>query len=195
MAKTGKKSPTIFYWLSLASAAATIVMMFPHWFTLQVTSFGNDNSFGQFGLLKVDDFLAMADRHVDMADYAWANTAATVATVAMVAVIAAQVIYLVWALLAMRRTPPRGILPAAVSMVASFGFLMAHAQCGAYIKAHLPNEFLHVEFYTSVFPFLVIMLAVATVVFALLNRQESRALYAVKHPRALVFPPENPETV
>lgn len=192
MAKTGKKSPTIFYWLSLVCAAATIVMMFLNWFTFQATSFGNDNALGSYSLMKIEDFLITTSQYVPVDSNTWITTAAVVA---MWAVVAVQAVYILWALITMRRTPPRGILPAVVSLVVGFGFLIAHAMFGSYIQNNLENEFIHIEFYTSVFPYIVIMLAVATVVFALLNRQESRALYAVKHPRGFVFPPENPEVV
>ncbi len=195
MAKTAKKSPTIFYWLSLLSAAGIIVMMFLNWFTFQVTSFNeaaDANLNGSYGLAEIGTFLTDAHRYVQIEGDSWIPLAATIA---MYTVVALQGIYILWALITIRRTPPRGILSSAVALVVSVGFLVAHALLGSYILQNQVDEYDHIEFFTSACPYIVIMLAVATVVFALLNRQESRALYAVKHPRAFVFPPQNPEPV
>lgn len=192
MAKTAKKSPTIFYWLSLLSAAGIIVMMFFNWFTFQATTFGNDNVLENYSLMQIDRFLTTVSKYVPIGGESWVPTAAIVA---MIVVVALQVIYIIWALITVRRTPPRGIVPAIAAVIVGGGFLVGHAMFGSYIMKEQLDEYVHIEFYTAPFPYIVIMLAVATVVFALLNRQESRALYAVKHPRAFVFPPQNPEPV
>lgn len=195
MAKTAKKSPTIFYWLSLLSAAGIIVMMFLNWFTFQVTSFNeaaDANLNGSFSLAEVQTFLDGAGRFVKMEDMSWIPLAANVLKYGVVAF---QALYIIWTLVTIRRTPPRGILSSVIALAGSAGFLSIYAWLSTYIAQNQIDEFDHIEFFTSACPYIVIMLAVATVVFALLNRQESRALYAVKHPRAFVFPPPNPETV
>ena len=72
---------------------------------------------------------------------------------------------------------------------------MIQGQFSGYIQKNLPPDFAHIDFFPTITPFLVVLFSVATVVFSLLNRQESRALYAVQHPQEIVFPPENPEPV
>lgn len=192
MAKTEKKSPTIFYWLSLVSAAAILVMMFVPWFRFQATSFGIHNASGIYGLTQIEDFLKTASAFVPVDSDSWVNTAAVGV---MMAIAALEAVHILWTLITIRRNPPRGILPSAAAILAVSAFFVIHGKFSAYIDRELPPDFAHIEFHPTIVPYLILMLAVATVVFSLLNRQESRALYAVRHPRDFVFPPENPEPV
>lgn len=193
MAKSPRKSPTVFYWLSLATSAATIVMLFFNWFSFQVASFGIDNLPTQYyGLLDVQRFLDVVPQYVEMEGGAWATTAGVIGLIVTAAV---QVVHIVLSLILIRRTPPCGFAAGGVSIAMGLGFLTVFSLFSQHIAAHQLDELVYIEFLVSAFPFILIMLGVATIVFGLLNRQESRALYAVKHPREFVFPPENPETV
>lgn len=192
MAVSKKKTPTIFFWLSLMSSAASIVLMFLNWFSFLALTFGNDNVQETYTLLQVDKFLKTVSRYVPLKDAEWV---AAVALGAVIAVIALNALYILWALITVRRTPPRGLLPGIAGLLAGGGFLVSHALFGDYITRTQLDEYVTTIFSTSAVPYVLIMLAVATVVFALFNRQESRALYAVKHPRSFVYPPENPEIV
>lgn len=192
MAVSKKKAPTIFLWLSLLTSAASIVMMFLNWFSFLALTFGNDNLQETYTLMQVDKFVTTVSKYVPIKDAEWV---ATVALGAAIAVIALNALYILWALVTVRRTPPRGILPGLAGILAGGGFLISHALFGAYITRAQLDKYVTTIFTTSAVPYVLIMLSVATVVLALFNRQESRALYAVKHPRTFVYPPVNPEIV
>ena len=192
MAGSPKKTPTIFFWLSLLSSAAAIVMMFLNWFSFLALTFGNNNIQETYTFLQVDKFIITVSKYVPLKDAEWA---ATVALGAVIAVVALNAVHILWSLITIRRNTPRGILPGLAGLLVGGGSLIAYASFSAYIDRTQLDEYVTTIFTTSAMPYILIMLAVATVVFSLLNRQESRALYAVKHPRAFEFPPENPEVV
>ncbi|MGI6265020.1 MAG: hypothetical protein ACOYJY_06105 [Acutalibacteraceae bacterium] len=202
MAKTGKKSPTLFFWLSLLTSAVTPVMFVFNWFSFQVASFGIYNLEQQkFHLWQIEDCatvinstkengsLAYIDKAVD------GSTLAQIAMIAMYATVGAMILHVLVSLVLVRRTPPIGFIPGGIAVATGLGFLIAHARINQYLLEHQADKLDTLIFQSSVFPFLVIILGVATIVLGLFHRQESRALYAVKHPRAFVFPPENPEIV
>ena len=192
MSKAPKNSPTIFYWLSLVSSVAVAVLMFVPWFLLRATSFGIYNDSGVYTLTQIPNFLKTLTVYVKVSSNTWVSTAAVAA---MYGVAALFVIHIIWTLVTMRRTPPRGIIPAVAALLSAAAFFVIQGQFSGYIQKNLPPDFAHIDFFPTITPFLVVLFSVATVVFSLLNRQESRALYAVQHPQEIVFPPENPEPV
>lgn len=192
MSKAPKKSPTIFYWLSLISSVAVAVLMFVPWFLLRATSFGIYNDSGVYTLTQIPSFLKTLTVYVKVSSDTWVST---VAVAAMYGVAALFVIHIIWTLITIRRTPPRGIIPAVAALLTTAAFFVIQWQFSGYIQTNLPPDFAHIDFFPTITPFLVVAFTVASVVFSLLNRQESRALYAVQHPQEIVFPPENPEPV
>lgn len=203
MAKIGKKSPTLFYWLSLLLSALTPVLFVFNWFSFQVASFGIYN-FAQvkYHLWEIEKCAAdISSLSNDGTSLVYVDTVldgstlATIAMIAMYATIAAMVLHILLSLVLARRKPPIGIIPGLIAIATGAGFQIIHARVGAYILEHQVEELDAKIFLSSIFPFLMIVLGIAIIVLGLLHRQESRALYAVKHPRAIVFPPENPEIV
>lgn len=214
--KSQRKTQTVFYWLSLATAALTIVMLFFNWFSFQVASFGPNHPIMQspsykmdyddpmlpsynlatqrYALTELEDLVQIASGYVEMEGGDWVSS---VAPIGMYVTIAVQVLYILVALITIRGNTPRLFIYAAggVSGLMGLATLVVYAAFSRHIAAHQIDELVVIEFLAGVFPYLLVMLGVGTVVFALLNRQESRALYAVKNPREFVFPPANPETV
>lgn len=201
------KSQTIFYWLSLATALITIVMLIPNWFSFQVASFGPNYEVGRetdidrsfynleeqnYNLLEVDDFLKIAPDFVKMEENTWA---ATLGKVGMIGTLAAQALFILIGLITMRRTPPRGFLPGGLAILTGGGFLLVHSLFSSHIAQFQLAKEVQIVFECDIYPYLLLILGVATIVFGMINRQESRVYHRVKHPRPFVFPPENPEIV
>ncbi len=214
--KSQKKVPTLFYWLSLLAAIGAVVMLFFDWFGFQVPTYGKENfPTKYYDLFEVRDFLYDADEqgeisyeykaenkyaYVDLEGDYTESVLPDIAEIGFYAVIGAVGLYLAVSLVMITRITPLGviILGGGVPILFGGGFLIAFKVMANLIETNnLDPEFFKIEFLDliSFYPFAMVMLGTATLVFGLLDRQERRALCTVKNPRPIVMPPENSEIV